>query len=98
MDVVLVIILLFSAFSLGSATRDGADNTPAGLDMHTTMNEQHDPLDKGIEAAEVEDRQWRECIANRHCIIYRDLTVPHKNEIETEMNHVSDSKDAVSDE
>ena len=98
MEVFVAILLLISAFSLGSATNNHADDDPSGLEFPTTANERQDLSGKGAEAGDVERTQLRDCLVDRHTVIYRDLTVPYENEIETETSRVSDSEEAYSDE
>jgi len=98
MEVFVAILLLFGAFSLGSASSDDADHEPAGLELPPTVNERQDLPGKGAEAADVEHTQLRDCLADRHFVIYRDLTVSYENEIETETTGTSDSEEAYPDE
>ena len=98
MEVFVAILLLFGAFSLGSATNNHADDDPSGLELPTTANEQQDLPGKGAEAGDVEHTQLRDCLVDRHSIIYRDLSVPCENEIETQKTPASDSEDAYPDE
>ncbi len=98
MEVFVAILLLFGAFSLGSATSDDANDDPAGLEPPVTANERQDLPGKGVEAGDVEHTQLRDCLAGRHVVIYRDLTVPYENEIETETTRAGDSEEAYPDE
>ena len=98
MEVFVAILLLFGAFSLGSATNNHADEDPSGLELPTTANERQDLSGKGAEAGDVEHTQSRDCLVDRHTVIYRDLTVPYENEIETQMRPASDSEKAYPDE
>ena len=98
MEVFVAILLLFGAFSLGSATNNHAEDDPSGLERPTTANERQDLSGKGAEAGDVEHTQLRDCLVDRHTVIYRDLTVPYENEIETQMTPASDSEEAYPDE
>lgn len=98
MEVFVAILLLFGAFSLGSATSDDAKDDPAGLELPTTANERQDLPGKGVEAGDVEHTQLRDCLVDRHFVIYRDLTVSYENEIETETTRASDIEEAYPDE
>jgi len=98
MEVFIAILLLFGAFSLGSATGEVADEDPAGLELTEIANERQDLPGKGVEAGEVEYTQLEDCLADRHSVIYRDLTVRYENEIDTETTEASDSVEAYPDE
>ncbi len=98
MEVFIAILLLFGAFSLGSATGEVADEDPAGLGLTEIANERQDLPGKGVEAGEVEYTQFEDCLADRHFIIYRDLTVSYNKEIETEMTGASDCEGECPDE
>ena len=98
MEVFVAILLLFGAFSLGSATNNHADDDPSGLELPTTANERQDLSGEGAEAGDVEHAQLRDCLVDRHTVIYRDLSVPYENEIETQTTPASDSEEAYPDE
>jgi len=98
MEVFVAILLLFGAFSLGSATNNHAEDDPSGLELPTTANERQDLSGKGAEAGDVEHTQLRDCLVDRHTVIYRDLTVPYENEIETQSTLANDSEEAFPDE
>ena len=98
MEVFVAILLLFGAFSLGSATNNHADDDPSGLELPTTANERQDLSGKGAEAGDVEHTQLRDCMIDRHTVIYRDLTVSYENEIEMEKIRASDSGEVYPDE
>ncbi len=69
MEVVVAIMLLFGAFSLGSAMHDGADADPVVNEPPAAPSEVQD-----VPTVGTGDGQHQECIANRHHVIYRDLT------------------------
>ncbi len=98
MEVFVAILLLFGAFSLGSASNNDADNDPAGSELPVTANARLDLPGQGVEAGAVEHTQWRDCLAERHFVIYRDLTVVYENEIETETAGAGDIEEAYPDE
>ena len=98
MEVFVAILLLFGAFSLGSATNNHAEDDPSGLELPTTANERQDLSGKGAEAGDVEHTHIRDCLVDRHTVIYRDLSVPYVNEIETQMTPASDSEETYPDE
>ncbi len=95
MEVFVAILLLFGAFSLGSATSDNSDVDPAGLENPATAYERQDLPGKGVEAGDVEHTQLEDCLADRHLVIYRDLTISYENEIETETEaKTTDTRDS----
>lgn len=98
MEVFIAILLLFGAFSLDSASNDDADVDHAGSEFTERTNERQDPPGKGVEARELEYTQLEDCLADRHSVIYRDLTVRYQNEIDTETTGTSDSEEAYPDE
>ena len=98
MEVFVAILLLFGAFSLGSATNNHAEDDPSGLELPTTANERQDLSGKGAEAGDVEHTQLRDCLVDRHTVIYRDLTIHYETEIETQTTPDSDSEEAYPDE
>lgn len=98
MEVFVAIILLFGAFSIGSATNHDVDDDPTGLELPVTTKERQDLPGKGVEAADVEHTQLTDCLADRHFVIYRDLTVAYKNKNETDTTPVSDREEAYPDE
>ena len=98
MEVFVAILLLFGAFSLGSATNNHADDDPSGLERPTTANERQDLSGKGAEAGDVEHTQLRDCLVDRHTVIYKDLTVTYENGIETQTTSASDSEEGYPDE
>jgi hypothetical protein len=98
MEVFVAILLLFGAFSLGSATSNDADDDPADVELSTAVNVKQDLPGKGTQADGVEHAQLPDCLADRHFIIYRDLTAAYKNKNETATLGVSDSEEAYQDE
>jgi len=98
MEVFVAILLLFGAFSLGSATSDDADDDIAGVDISTAVNVKQDLPGKGAQADGVEHTQLPDCLADRHFVIYRDLTAVYKNRSETATPGAGDAEDAYPDE
>jgi len=98
MEVVIAIILLFGAFSLGSATHDGANDDSASLEIPVAVNEGQDVPSKAPDAESVDHAQFQDCLANRHDVIYRDLTRAHAREIESETTHSDDCDETCPDE
>ena len=98
MEVFVAILLLFGAFSLGSATNNHAEDDPSGLELPTTANERQDLSGKGAEAGDVEYAQLRDCLVDRHTVIYRDLTVPYEDKIEKQKTPANDTVEAYPDE
>lgn len=94
MEVIVAILLLFGAFSLGSATGDDADDHTAGVEIPATAYERQDVTGNDLEASDAEHAQVQDCFVDRHVVIHRDLTVPHENEIEAERTGAGDSEEA----
>ncbi len=92
MELFVAILLLFGAFSLGSATHSDADDAPAGLELPVITSERQVLPGKDVAAKDVENVQRPECLADRHFVIYRDLTAPYKNEIRRETTPASDEE------
>jgi len=98
MEVFVAILLLFGAFSLGSATSDDADDDIAGVDISTEVNVKQDLPDKVAQADGVEHTQLPDCLSDRHFVFYRDLTAAYKNRSETATPGAGDAEDAYPDE
>jgi len=98
MEVFVAILLLFGAFSLGSATSDDADDDPVGVELSTAVDVKQDLPGKGTQADGVEHTQLPDCLSGRHFVIYRDLTAAYKNRSETATPGASDAEDAYPDE
>jgi len=98
MEVFVAIFLLFGAFSIGSATRDAVDDDPAGVEISTAVDVKQDLPGQGAQAEGVEHTQLPDCLADRHFVIYRDLTAAYKNKNETATPGASDSEEAYPDE
>jgi len=98
MEVFVAILLLFGAFSLGSATSDDADDDPVGVELSTAVNVKQDLPGKGTQADGVEHTQLPDCLSDRHFVIYRDLTAAYKNRSETATPGAGDAEDAYPDE
>lgn len=94
MEVFVAILLLFGAFSLGSATSDD----PVGTELSTAVNVKQDLPGKGTQADGVEHTQLPDCFADRHFVIYRDLTAAYKNRSETATLGAGDAEEAYPDE
>lgn len=98
MEVFVAILLLFGAFSIGSATSDDADDDLAGVEISTAVNVKQDLPDKGAQAEGVEHTQLPDCLADRHFVIYRDLTAAYKNRRETATLGANNGEEAYPDE
>lgn len=81
MEVFVAILLLFGAFSLGSATHEGMEGDPTTVEVPAAVNASPDgPGD--LRASEDDDEaQLQDCMLNRHDVIYRDLSRTHAREI-----------------
>ena len=98
MEVFVAILLLFGAFSLGSATSDHADDDPVGVELSTAVNVKQGLPGKGTQADGVEHTQLPDCLSDRHFVIYRDLTAAYKNRSETATPGAVDAEEAHPDE
>ena len=98
MEVFIAILLLFGAFSLGSATSDDADYDPAGVELSTALNVKQNLPGKGTQAEGVEHTQLPDCLVDRHFVIYRDLTAAYKNRSETATLDASGREEAYPNE
>ncbi|MEW5756467.1 MAG: hypothetical protein AB1810_09185 [Pseudomonadota bacterium] len=74
MEVFVAILLLFGAFSLGAASRDGVDEEPAAAQTSDASGERANVPETVQDAKNVGDRRSYGCAADRHYVIYRDLT------------------------
>ena len=74
MEVFVVIVLLFGAFSLGSATHSDVDADQATVEVPAAMNESTAGSGE-VHVDEMFDHTpLQDCMTNRHVVIYRDLT------------------------
>ena len=94
MEMLFAIILLLGAFAMGSATHHDADDDLAGLEQTVTANKRQEQPGESVESANVEHDQSSGCLADRHFVIYRDLSVAYKNKHETDAAPVNDSEKA----
>ena len=91
MEVFIAIILLLGAFSLGSATHHDADDDLGGWEQTVTANERQEQPGESFESANVEHVHSPGCLADRHFVIYRDLSVAYKSRHEIDAAPVKDS-------
>ena len=94
MEVFIAIILLFGAFSLGSATHHDADDDHSGLELTVTANKRQEQPGESVESANVEHVQSPGCLADRHFVIYRDLSVAYQKKHEIDAVPVDVSEKA----
>ena len=88
MEVVIAIMLLFGAFSLGSAMNDGADADPVVNVSPATSNEVQDESVSAPGRDDVGDLRPHNCSTSHHHVIYRDLTHAVVPEVDGETTHV----------
>lgn len=98
MEVFVVILLLFGAISLGSATHEGMEAEPATVEVPAAVNASPDgPGD--VRASEDDDEaQLQDCMLNRHDMIYRDLSRAHGREIVAATKSAGDCDGACANE
>lgn len=98
MEVFIAIVLLFGAFSLGSATNNDADDDPVDVELSTAVNVKQNQPGKGTQAEGVEHTRLPDCSVDRHFVIYRDLTTAYKNKSETATIDASGREEAYPNE
>ncbi len=81
MEVFVAILLLFGAFSLGSATHEGMEGDPTTLEVPAAVNALPDGPDDVHASGNDDPAQLQDCMLNRHAVIYRDLSRAHAREI-----------------
>jgi len=98
MEVFVAILVLFGAFSLGSATHEGMEGDPTTVEVPATVNAS--PDGSGVlGASEYYDQaQLQDCMLSRHDVIYRDLSRAHTREIQAATESVSDCDGVCTDE
>ena len=94
MEMLVAILLLFGASTLGSATHHDADDGLAGLEQTVAANERQEQPGEVVESANVEPVQSPDCLADRHFVIYRDLSVAYENKHEIDVVPVNVSEKA----
>ena len=77
MEVFVAILLLFGAFSLGSATHEGMEGDPTTLEVPAAVNALPDGPDDVHASGNDDPAQLQDCMLNRHAVIYRDLSSTH---------------------
>lgn len=98
MEVFVVILLLFGAFSLGSATHEGMKAEPATVEVPAAVNASPDRPDDVRESEDHDEAQLQDCMLIRHEMIYRDLSRAHGNEIVTATKSGGDCDGRCADE
>lgn len=77
MEVIVMIVLLFGAISLGSSTHDGVEGEPAMVEVPVAVRESTDEPGEVRATAELNQAQLQDCMLDRHYVIYRDLSRSH---------------------
>lgn len=98
MEVFVAILLLFGAFTLGAASRDGVDEEPATAQTTDASGERADVPEEVRDAKNVDDGRSYDCAADRHYVIYRDLTRAHDRAGDGQTAYGSDCKGSCRDE
>lgn len=98
MEVFVAILLVFGAFSLGSATHEGMEGDPTTVKVPATVNAS--PDGSGVLGASeyYDEAQLQDCIQNRHDVIYRDLSRAHGREIHAATESAGDCDGVCADE
>ncbi len=81
MEVFVAILLLFGAFSLGSATHEGMEDDSTIVQVPAAVNASQDGPGDARASEDDDEAQLQDCILNRHDVIYRDLSRDHGREI-----------------
>jgi len=74
MEVFLAILLLFGAYSLGAAGHDAENDHPQTAALHADTRSDQAVHDAARQAKRIEPIDLLECAADRHYVIYKDLT------------------------
>lgn len=98
MEVFVVILLLFGAFSLGSTNHDAMEAEPATVEVPAAVNVSPDRPDDVRESEDDDEAQQQDCMLNRHEMIYRDLSRAHGHEIVTATKSAGDCDGRCADE
>jgi hypothetical protein len=97
MEVFVVILLLFGAFSLGSATHEEMDALPTTMEVTAAVNES--PHDEPRASEDDDDEApLQDCMMNWHYVIYRDLTRAHEASVDAESGSGGDCDGVCADE
>lgn len=97
MEVFVVILLLFGAFSLGSTTHDAMEAEPVTVQVPAAVNVSPDRPDD-VRESEDDEAQLQDCMLNRHEMIYRDLSRTHGREIVAATKSAGDCNGRCADE
>ena len=77
MEAFVVILLLFGAFSLGSATHEGMEVEPAIVDVPAEVTASPEGADDARASEDDDEALLQDCMLDRHDVIYRDLSRAH---------------------
>jgi len=97
MEVFVVILLLFGAFSLGSTTYDTMEAESKTVEVPAAVNASPDRPDD-VRESEEDEAQLQDCMLNRYEMIYRDLSRSHGNEIVAATKSAGDCDGGCADE
>lgn len=98
MEVFVVILLLFGAISLGSATHEGMDGDPMTVEVPAAVNASPDGQGDVRASEDDDEAQLQDCVLNRHDMIYRDLSRAHGREIVAATKSAGDCDGVCADE
>lgn len=97
MEVFVAILLLFGAFSLGSATHEGMEGDPTTVEVPAAVNALPDGPDDVHASGDDDPAQLQDCMLNRHDVIYRDLSRARAREINVAAESAGDCDGACTD-
>lgn len=98
MEVFVVILLVFGAFSLGSTTHDAMEADPKTVEVPAAVNVSPDRPDDVRASEDDDEAQLQDCVLNRHDMIYRDLSRAHGREIVAATESTGDCDGVCTDE
>jgi len=98
MEVFVVILLLFGAISLGSATQEGMEGDPTTVQVPAAVNASPKTPDDARESEDDDEAQLQDCMLNRHDVIYRDLSRAYRREIVAATKSAGDCNGMCDDE
>lgn len=98
MEVFVVILLLFGAFSLGSTNHDAMEADPKTVEVPAAVNASPEKSDDARESEDDDEAQLQDCMLNRHEMIYRDLSRAHGHEVVAATKSAGDCDGGCADE
>ena len=82
MEILVVILLVFGAVSLDSATHESMEGDSATTEQTAAENQSVQSHAAAADAETINHATLQDCLLNRHDVIYRDLTRVHETDID----------------